>query len=283
MAFTFGFFNSVNGDRVYNADQMSNIFEGLISDGVYESVGDKMAVQPNNAMVIQIATGRGWFNRRWVNNDTPYTMTLEASDVTLNRYVAVCIRVDKSNSVRAVEPVLKYSDFATNPDKPTMTRSELVNEYCLAYVYIPAKATSITAGNIEDTRQDKSLCGWVTGLVDQITPDTLYTQFTDQFNEWFGNIQDTIDENVETMLVNALPESVNVVLNASSWVNGLINVTVNNMNNTKSVLIQPDNSTIGEYVLSGVECVAQGVNTLTFNCKSTPTTDLAVNVIYMGV
>lgn len=53
-----GFFNSINGDRLYDADQMSKIFEGLITDGVYESVGDKLAVQPSGAMTIQIGTGQ---------------------------------------------------------------------------------------------------------------------------------------------------------------------------------------------------------------------------------
>ena len=64
MAWKSGFFNSVNGDRLYNADDMSKIFDGLITDGVYESVDDKLAVQPNSGMTIQIATGRGWFNKR---------------------------------------------------------------------------------------------------------------------------------------------------------------------------------------------------------------------------
>ena len=34
MAFTCGFFNSENGDRKYNAEQMSAIFDGIIADGV---------------------------------------------------------------------------------------------------------------------------------------------------------------------------------------------------------------------------------------------------------
>ena len=31
---SYGFYNSVNGDRLYNAQQMSELFEGLITDGV---------------------------------------------------------------------------------------------------------------------------------------------------------------------------------------------------------------------------------------------------------
>jgi len=126
---TSGFFNSVNGDRVYNARQMSEIFEGLITNGVYESVGDKMAVQPNNGMTIQVATGRGWFNKHWVNNDTAYLITLEDADVTLNRYAAICVRVDDTDSVRDAVLYVKYSEYATTPVKPTMTRTSSVNEY----------------------------------------------------------------------------------------------------------------------------------------------------------
>lgn len=287
MAWTSGFFNSVNGDRLYNADQMSRIFEGLITDGVYESVANKLAVQPNSGMTIQIATGRGWFGRHWVNNDSEYKLTVDQSDVILNRYVAVVIKVDDTDAVRDAVPYLKYSDFATTPVKPTMTRTETVKEYCLAYIYIKAGATAITASDIEDTRQDTNLCGWVTGLIDQITPDTLYTQFTALFNEWFSGLQDLIDENTETMLVNALPVSVAVTLSSNSWTldGGLYkqSVTVTNMNNTKSVVIQPATESVTAFSASEIRCVGQSTNTLDFTAVSQPTEPITVNVLHMGV
>ena len=287
MAWTSGFFNSVNGDRLYNADQMSRIFEGLITDGVYESVANKLAVQPNSGMTIQIATGRGWFGRHWVNNDSEYKLTVDQSDVILNRYVAVVIKVDDTDAVRDAVPYLKYSDFATTPVKPTMTRTETVKEYCLAYIYIKAGATAITASDIEDTRQDTNLCGWVTGLIDQITPDTLYTQFTALFNEWFSGLQDLIDENTETMLVNALPVSVAVTLSSNSWTRdgGLCkqSVTVPKMNNTKSVVIQPATESVTAFSASEIRCVGQSTNTLDFTAVSQPTEPITVNVLHMGV
>ena len=287
MAWTSGFFNSVNGDRLYNADQMSRIFEGLITDGVYESVANKLAVQPNSGMTIQIATGRGWFGRHWVNNDSEYKLTVDQSDVILNRYVAVVIKVDDTDAVRDAVPYLKYSDFANTPAKPTMTRTETVKEYCLAYIYIKAGATAITASDIEDTRQDTNLCGWVTGLIDQITPDTLYTQFTALFNEWFSGLQDLIDENTETMLVNALPVSVAVTLSSNSWTldGGLYkqSVTVTNMNNTKSVVIQPATESVTAFSASEIRCVGQSTNTLDFTAVSQPTEPITVNVLHMGV
>ena len=177
MAWTNGFFNSLNGDRKYNANQLSRIFEGLITDGVYESVGNKLAVQPNSGMTVQIGTGRGWFFGHWVNNDSEYLLPLEGSDVLLKRYCAVCIRVDENIEYRSAVPYLKYSDFATDPVKPEMERTETVREYCLAYILIPAGATEITAADIEDTRGYTDLCGWVTGLIEQVDTHTLYTQW----------------------------------------------------------------------------------------------------------
>ena len=281
-----GFFNSVNGDRVYNAEQMGSIFEGLITDGVYESVGNKMAVQPNSGMTIQIATGRGWFGKHWVNNDSEYTLTLAQSDVILNRYVAVCIKVDDTDAVRDAVPYLKYSDFATTPVKPTMIRTETVKEYCLAYIYIKAGATAITASDITDTRADESLCGWVTGLIEQLNSATLFEQFTSIFYDWFNNLQDLINENTETMLVSALPVSLTVTLTTAGWVaeSGVYKQTVNvtGMNATKSVIVNPTLTSGSTYSASEVRCTAQATNELEFTAVSLPTENISVDILHMG-
>lgn len=284
---TSGFFNSVNGDRLYNADQMSRIFEGLITDGVYESVGNKMAVQPNSGMTIQIATGRGWFGKHWVDNDSELTLTVANSDVLLNRYVAVVVKVDDTDAVRDVIPYLKYSAFATTPTKPAMTRTETVKEYCLAYIYLKAGATSITAADIEDTRGNEALCGWVTGLIEQLSSATLFSQFTAIFNNWFSGLQDVINANTETMLVNALPTNVTVSLPATGWTssNGTYkqSVTVSNMTATKSVIVNPSTDSVTVYSASEVRCTAQGANTLEFTAVTKPTVAISVDVLHMGV
>lgn len=280
---TSGFFNSVNGDRLYNAQQMSEIFEGLITDGVYESVGNKLAVQPNSGMTIQIATGRGWFGKHWVNNDSEYTLTVANSDVILNRYVAVVIKADDTDSVRDAVPYLKYSEFATNPVKPTMTRTETVKEFCLAYIYVKAGATSITASDIEDTRPNEALCGWVTGLIEQLSSATLFEQFTAIFYDWFGKLTDKINENTETMLVGALPTSVVVNIPVSTWSGNTATVNVTGMNETKTVLCSPADSTKDIYNTAGIKLTSQATNTLTFTAETVPAGQVAVNIVHMGV
>lgn len=282
-----GFFNSVNGDRVYNAEQMSSIFEGLITDGVYEAVGNKLAVQPNSGMTIQIATGRGWCKKSWFNNTSEYLIALEASDVTLNRYAAICIRADHSETVRNAEPYVKYSDFATTPVKPEPENSETVKELILAYVYIKAGATEITASDITDTRADESICGWVTGLIEQLNSATLWTQWEELFTKWFNGLQDLINENTETMLVAALPVSVTLTLTAEDWVSesGVYKqtVTVTGMNDTKSVLVSPTATSASAYSASEVRCSGQSTNTLEFMAVSQPSEAISIDIIHMGV
>lgn len=284
---TSGFFNSVNGDRAYNADQMSAIFNGLITDGVYMSIGNRLAVQPSSGMTIQIATGRGWFAKRWVDNTAPYIIALEAADVTLNRWAAVCIRVDTTDAARKAEPYIKYSEYATEAVKPTMTRTDTVNEYCLAYVYLRAGATAITAADIEDTRADSNLCGWVTGLIEQLDSTTLWTQWTETFYTWFNGLQSLINENTEAMLVAAMPVNVTVSLTAGGWTadSGIYkqSVTVDGMNDTKSVLVQPTDESVTAYSAAEVTCVAQSSNTLDFTAITKPTEDISANIVHMGV
>lgn len=296
MAWKSGFFNSVNGDRTYNADQMSAIFSGLISDGVYEAVGNKLAVQPNNGMVIQINTGRGWFNGRWVDNDSIYSQTLEAADVLLNRYCAVCIRVDTSDGVRSAEPYFKYSDFATNPVKPSMTRTETIKEYCLAYVYIKAGATSITAADIEDTRSNNSLCGWVTGLIKQLDTTTLYEQWEGVFFDWFNNLEEYLDPNVEAKLVNDVIDlktkvtKTHCTLIDSNWVkqsSGAFQqtVTINGVTADSDIIVAPVNENKEHYVDMNCEAVSTGTNSITFECdrRSSYGVDVYVEIIILNL
>ena len=188
MAWNYGFFNSVNGDRTYTAEHISRMYEGMISNGVFASVGKELVVEPNNGMTIQINTGRGHFNNHWVRNDSEHLLVVADADVLLNRYAAVCIRVDDSDDVRSAEPYLKYGSFATVPAKPEMEHSEKVDEFCLAYVYIPAGASEIKGSYIEDARGDNSVCGWVHVLMDQVETSTLWQQYK---SEWAEFMQQT--------------------------------------------------------------------------------------------
>lgn len=192
MAITYGFFNAIkqsNGsyDRTYNADQISTYFEGLVSDGVYESVGDAMQVVASSGMQVQVKSGRMLINSKWVKNDAAYPIAINAAHVTLNRYTAIVVRLDLS--ARTISIVTKDGENATTPTKPTMTNSQTVKEMCLAYIYVGRGVTAISQTNIEDTRPDNNVCGWVTGIVQQVDTSKLFLQWQTAYEEFYQQMQ----------------------------------------------------------------------------------------------
>jgi hypothetical protein len=204
MAVTYGFFNSQNGDRTYDADQMSEYFDGLVSNGVYESVGGALRVVASTGMEVNVQTGRAIINCKWINNSSVNTLTITGSHPTLNRWTAVVLRLDIVNRLIAI--TTKDGTNASEPVKPTMQNDGTMVELCLAYIYVAAGATTLTQANITDMR-GSNLCGWVTGLIEQVDTSTLfdqynsayaqyYAQMTAAFDAWFSTLTEEL--NVET-------------------------------------------------------------------------------------
>ena len=312
MAWTSGFFNSVNGDRLYNAKQMNDIFEGLITSGVYNGVDNGLVVEANSGMTIQINTGRGFFGGHWVKNESEYLTTLEVSDVTLNRYCAVCVRVDETVEGRKAEPYLKYSEFATKPTKPTMERTDTIKEYCLAYIYIKAKASEITNSDIEDARGDNSVCGWVTGLIDQVDTTTLWKQFesawlewqteqteaalawqeeqTQEFVDWFNGLANYLDANAEAKIAADLLALQERTIKSTGTLNGLgwesqedgtytQTISVEGVTPNNDILITPVTEYRETYRKMYCEAIAQGDGTITFSCTNPQDVNVVMEVI----
>lgn len=200
MAITYGFFNSVNGDRVYNADQMSKYFEGLVSDGVYESVGGALQVLAGSGMTVNVQTGRMIINSKWLNSDAVIPLTITAAHATLNRYTAIVARLDISG--RQMLITTKDGTPATNPTKPTMENDSTVVEKCLAYVYVGKGVTSISQSAITDTRPDNDVCGWVTGIVEQVDTSTLFLQWQTAYQEFYESFQNWFDTLTSQLQVN---------------------------------------------------------------------------------
>lgn len=192
MAVTSGFFNSVNGDRRYNAEQINDYLTGLVSGGIYESVGGGLQVKANTGMKVQVSSGKlADSNGRWLQNDSTLVLTLDAADLVLNRYDAIVAKLDSNQNQRTGTITIKKGTAASTPTKPTAERTQFVEEYILAYVYVGKGVTAITQAQIEDTRVNTSICGFVTGLIKQVDTSqlflqyqTAYAQFLNELNEW---------------------------------------------------------------------------------------------------
>lgn len=192
MAVTYGFFDSIQGDRVYNADDISNYFLKLISNGVFATPSNAMQVQANNGMTVGVTAGWGFINCKWVNNSTTYLVTLDTPDVALPRIDRIVMRLDKSVGVRSIVITNKTGTPSANPTAPALQRSGNIYELSLAQIAVGADVSEITQADITDERPDTDLCGFVTGLIDQIDTTNLFAQFTSAFDVWFERVQQTV-------------------------------------------------------------------------------------------
>lgn len=207
MAFTCGFFNSQNGDRKYNAEQMASIFDGLIKDGVYDTVGDIFAVTPGTGMQVLVGSGRAWFDHTWNNNDAQYPLAITAADVSLPRYDAVVLETNHSDTVRTNRLRVLTGTPASNPVKPTMTSTANVKQHPLAYIKVTAGATAITQSMIQVV-VGTSECPFVTGIIDTAQIDALFQQWNGEFNEWFDNLKAQLSDNVVANLQGQIDQKV---------------------------------------------------------------------------
>ena len=184
MSVTSGFFNSLNGDRKYNAEQMSAIFDGIINDGVFASIGTAFGVTANGAdMEVTVGIGRAWFNSAWVYNDAILPLEAEDSEMVLNRYDAVVIEIDHSDSGRKGDIKIIKGTPASSPTYPTMTRNAYINQYPLAYIYRAAGSTVINQADVT-SRIGTSDCPYITGILQVVNIDSIVAQWQGEWDVW---------------------------------------------------------------------------------------------------
>lgn len=156
MSVTFGFYNSINHDRVYDAEQFSSIFDGIIRDGVFDTIGDCFEVTPSTGMKVLVGSGRAWFNNTWTLNDDLIEFTLDSTSGA-SRCDAIILEVDKNSNVRANSIKVKKG---SNANKPAMIQNNGLYQYPLAYITMTASTVQITESNIEITVGTDE-CPWV--------------------------------------------------------------------------------------------------------------------------
>lgn len=193
MTLTYGFYNSVTGDRVYNAIQMSSIFDGIIENGVYATIGEYFFVSPDTGMNLLVGTGRAWFDHTWTYNDAPISVVIDTADPLLPRIDAVILEIDASEGVRANSVKVIEGTPASSPVPPTLTNGGTLHQYPLAYVLVGVGVTVINAGDITN-KVGTSDCPFVTGPISVIDFDDLVAQFHGEWHEWFDFVVDELSE-----------------------------------------------------------------------------------------
>lgn len=225
MSLTYGFYNSVNGDRKYDAIQMSSIFDGIIGDGVYETIGDALMVKVSEGMGITVGTGRAWFDHTWTLNDALIPLTVGTAEVLTDRYDTVVLEVDSASRVNSIK-IIKGTG-AENPTKPELTNNDSLHQHPLAHIRVRAGAQSIVQTDIENC-VGTSACPFVIGVVKVMNIDNFISTWSLQwqdwlnqqngimadwmsqsksdFETWFNQLKVQLDENVAANLENQILE-----------------------------------------------------------------------------
>lgn len=195
MAFKCGFFNSINGDRLYNAEDMNNPYKRIVSNGVFgdaESSTD-FQVLAQNGLEIVVKKGQGIFFDKWSELDSDLPMTIPTPHVSYTRIDSIVVRIDKSDDVRAGSIQYIQGEASSNPAPTELEDSLNIKEYRLAKITIKPNAMSITQAEITDCRPT-SECGFIHNLLWDSDISTTYAQWQAQFDEWFENSKNKFDE-----------------------------------------------------------------------------------------
>lgn len=205
MAERYGFFNSVNKDRVYDASDVARFLKKYFTNGVFNNT---LQVKSNDNMTVSVSVGQANINGYSYELDSELTLNIAESDNVLSRIDSVILRLDLVN--RQITAQILQGSYATDPSQPTITRTETIYDLRLANVSVPAGATRITADMITDTRFGSD-CGNVVGAVQQIDTTDVFKQYETYFNNWFKTLEDELSENQAGNLqnqINSLNDSV---------------------------------------------------------------------------
>jgi len=196
MAIQSYFFNAILNDgtydRIYNAEDVTSYLDLLVGNGVFPNPSTMLQVRASTGMNVIVGAGAGWINGHKLINTSDLTLTLDASDVLLNRIDLVIFYVDFTQRTMGID--IKKGTLAATPVAPVLQRDTSRYEMCLAQIKVDKQITAITGMMITDTRGNSNLCGYVQGLIQQADTSTLFESWQNGFETWFEGIQDQFEQ-----------------------------------------------------------------------------------------
>lgn len=170
-------------DYDFDAADVAAYLAGLTS-GVFSSAED-FPVTAAGGLKVTVGAGRGWvhpsrFTGYSITKRESDTLTMPLADPSLPRIDRIVMRYDAG--ARAASLQVLQGTASSTPTAPAISRTELIYDLCLAEIARPAGSTSITTGQIADTRLDEALCGIVRDGVTGIPTDELLAAAKERIN-----------------------------------------------------------------------------------------------------
>lgn len=178
------FWNSDNGDRKYNADSLERWLRKFFTSGVFE--GD-LQVLASSGMTVNIQTGYCNLFGKVGLFEVVNSITLDAANSRYPRIDTIVVERNDTDRIIYLKKVNgSYSGENPQPTAPIWDETSGIYQLVLAQIYVGAGVSAITQSNITDTRAVSSVCGYITGTVEEVD----FSQFVAQFNSYYENFVD---------------------------------------------------------------------------------------------
>ena len=243
------FYNSVKvdgvDDRAYDAESFSDWLKKFFTTGVFEG---ELQVSAVSGMGISVSAGYVNIKGKvMMFGTTP--LTVGTADGTYYRIDSVIIERNDTDRQFYIKIVPGTTGTESSVTGVTPVRSGVVYQLVLARIMVRPGATAITQADITDTRADSNLCGIVASTVTEMDFSQFKAQFdayfnnfkTGQqadFNDWFANLQYTLDGDVAGHLQNEIDKKLN---KSGGDINGLLSINATGTTgNDGAVLVRSD-------------------------------------------
>lgn len=182
------FYDSVGGDRKYNADSMTEWLLPFFTSGVFQGA---LQVTANGNLTVTVGTGYVNIGGKVKIFREEKTLDLETPSGSLDRIDSVVVR--RNDTARDFEIMILKGGNASNPKPSALVREGAFYDLKLADIYIGKGALKIGQEHITDTRMDKAVCGWVVSTVKELDFTQIKTQFEGFFTQWKSDKQMAFD------------------------------------------------------------------------------------------
>lgn len=192
---SFGFYNSKGGDRVYDAEQIGAMFNGLITDGVFANYKEALRVTVGDSpRKIVVHPGRAWFNGTWTEVDDDGHNIFLGGSFEVDATLYICLAVAKKS---------RFNSIAYYKNIPENNPDTGVYYYLLARINIPAGSDRITDSMITDTR-GSDLCPYVTGIMETVSFEEIVKRVCgDSWQDWLGVYEAGITTGVQNAVATS--------------------------------------------------------------------------------
>ena len=186
-----GFYNSVDQDRLYSAEQMTMPYKRLVSNGIFATPegtpSTDFQVTAQGGMNLRIAAGNAIVGDKWMESDAAVTITVPGHTATTGRIDSVILRVDTTTDARTGSIVYRTGTASSSPSAPALDTASGVSEYRIANVAVGSSATEIGQADITDLRGTAD-CPWITALIQQVDTSVLLEQFKAAYDSFLAEM-----------------------------------------------------------------------------------------------